>query len=134
MLKLPVVQLPTNRKFGFFFAGAFTLVGGYFLKESSIAAVCIFLVLAMTFFLVTVIKAELLLPLNKLWMHFGLLLGKIVSPIVLGVIFFGLFTPIALVMRIAGRDELRLKVKKSSSFWKTREGNSVSSIRFENQF
>ena len=134
MLKLPVVQLPTNRKFGFFFAGAFTLAGGYFLKESSIAAVCIFLVLAMTFFLVTVIKAELLLPLNKLWMHFGLLLGKIVSPIVLGVIFFGLFTPIALVMRIAGRDELRLKVKKSSSFWKTREGNSVSSIRFENQF
>ena len=122
MLKLPVVQLPTNRKFGFFFAGAFTLAGGYFLKESSIAAVCIFLVLAVTFFLVTVIKAELLLPLNKLWMHFGLLLGKIVSPIVLGVIFFGLLTPIALV------------VKKSSSFWKTRDGNSVSSIRFKNQF
>ena len=134
MLKLPAVQLQTKRKFGFFFAGAFTLAGGYFLKESFITAVCIFLVLAMTFFLVTVIKAELLLPLNKLWMHFGLLLGKIVSPIVLGVIFFGLFTPIALVMRIAGRDELRLKVKKSSSFWKTREGNSVSSIRFENQF
>ena len=133
MLKLSEVQLPTNRKFGFFFAGIF-FVGGIFLRESSIAAVCIFLVLAVTFFLVTVIKAELLLPLNKLWMHFGLLLGKIVSPIVLGVIFFGLFTPIALVMRIAGRDELRLKVKKSSSFWKTREGNSVSSIRFENQF
>jgi len=134
MLKLPEVQLPTNRKFGFFFAGAFTLAGGYFLKESSIAAVCIFLVLAVTFFLVTVIKAELLLPFNKLWMCFGLLLGKIVSPIVLGVIFFGLLTPIALVMRIAGRDELRLKVKKSSSFWKTRDGNSVSSIRFKNQF
>jgi hypothetical protein len=134
MLKLPVVQLPTNRKFGFFFAGAFTLAGGYFLKESSIAAVCIFFVLALTFFLVTLMKADLLLPLNKLWMHFGLLLGKIVSPIVLGVIFFGLFTPIALAMRIAGRDELWLKVKKSSSFWKVREENSVSSIRFENQF
>ena len=134
MLKSPIVQLPTNRKFGFFFAGVFALAGGYFIKESPIVAACIFLALALTFFLVTVMKADLLLPLNKLWMHFGLLLGKIVSPIVLGVIFFGLFTPIALVMRIAGRDELRLKVKKSSSFWKTREGNSVSSIRFENQF
>jgi hypothetical protein len=134
MLKLPEVQLPTNRKFGFFFAGVFTLAGGYFLKENSVAAVWMFLVLAVTFFLVTVIKADLLLPLNKLWMHFGLLLGKIVSPIVLGVIFFGLFTPIALVMRIAGRDELRLKVGKSSSFWKFLKENSVFSIQFEKQF
>ena len=134
MLKLPEVQLPTNRKFGFFFTGVFALAGGYFLKEGSITAVCMFFVLAMTFFLVTVIKADLLLPLNKLWMHFGLLLGRVVSPIVLGVIFFGLFTPIAIVMRIAGRDELRLNVKNSSSFWKTREENSVSSNRFQNQF
>jgi len=134
MLKSPIVQLPTNRKFGFFFAGVFALVGGYFVKESSIVVACIFLVLALTLFFVTVIKADLLLPLNKLWMHFGLLLGKIVSPIVLGIIFFGLFTPIAFVMRTAGRDELWLKMKKSSSFWKTREGNSVSLIRFKNQF
>jgi hypothetical protein len=134
MLKLPEVQLPTNRKFGFFFAGVFALAGGYFLKENSIVVVCLFFVLAVTFFLVTVVKADLLLPLNKLWMQFGLLLGKIVSPIVLGIIFFGLFTPIAFVMLKAGRDELRLKVKNSSSFWKMREKNSVSSIQFENQF
>jgi hypothetical protein len=134
MLKLPEVRLPTNRKFGFFFAGVFALAGGYFLKESSIVAVCMFLVLAVTFFLVTVIKADLLLPLNKLWMHFGLLLGKIVSPIVLGVIFFGLFTPVALVMRIVGRDELRLKVKKLPSFWKPRKESTPSSTQFKNQF
>ena len=133
-LKLPKVQLPTNRKFGFFFTGVFALAGGYFLQESSIFTACIFLVLALTFFLVTEMKADLLLPLNKLWMHFGLSLGKIVSPILLGVIFFGLFTPIAFVMRIAGRDELWLKVKKSSSFWKTRDENSVCLTRFENQF
>ena len=128
------VQLPTNRKFGFFFTAVFALAGGYFVNKDSVVVAYTLLALAAAFFLVTMIKADFLLPLNKLWMHFGLLLGKIVSPIVLGVIFFGLFTPIALVMRIAGRDELRLKVKKSSSFWKTREGNSVSSIRFENQF
>ena len=133
MLKLSEVQLPTNRKFGFFFAGIF-FVGGIFLRESSIAAVCIFLVLAVTFFLVTVIKAELLLPLNKLWMHFGLLLGNIISPIVLSVIFFGLFTPIALVLRIVGRDELRLRLRKLPSFWKPREETPPSSTRFKNQF
>ena len=134
MLKLSEVELPTNRKFGFFFAGAFTLAGGYFLKESSIVAVCIFLILAVTFFLVTVIKAELLLPLNKLWMHFGLLLGNIISPIVLSVIFFGFFTPIALFMCIVGRDELRLRLKKLPSFWKSREESPPSSTRFKNQF
>ena len=133
-MKLPKVQLPTNRKFGFFFTGVFALAGGYFLQESSIFTACIFLVLALTFFFVTEMKADLLLPLNKLWMHFGLLLGKIVSPILLGVIFFGLFTPIALVMRIVGRDELRLKVKKLPSLWKPKEESTLSSIRFENQF
>ena len=134
MLKLSEVQLPTNRKFGFFFAAVFALAGSYFLKENSFAAAGIFLVLAVIFLVVTVIKAELLLPLNKLWMHFGLLLGKIVSPIVLGVIFFFLFTPIAFVMRIVGRDELRLKVKKLPSFWKPREESTPSSTRFKNQF
>ena len=128
------VELPTNRKFGFFFTAVFALAGGYFLNENSVVVAYIFLVLTAAFFLVTMIKADFLLPLNKLWMHFGLLLGKVVSPIVLGVIFFGLFTPIALVMRIVGRDELRLKVKKLPSFWKPREENTLSSTRFKNQF
>ena len=134
MLNLPEVHLPTNRKFGFFFTAVFALAGGYFLNENSTAAAYIFLVLAGAFFLVTMTKADFLFPLNKLWMHFGLILGKIVSPIVLGVIFFGLFTPIALVMRIVGRDELGLKAKKLTSFWKVREKSTLSSSQFENQF
>ena len=134
ILKLSELQIPTNRTFGFFFAGIFALAGGYCLKEGLYSAAYVFFVLVVAFFLVTVIKAELLLPLNRLWMFFGLLLGKIVSPLVLGVIFFGLIAPIALVMRIAGRDELRLKVKAPSSLWKTSDENSVSSVRFENQF
>ena len=128
------VQLPTNRKFGFFFTAVFALAGGYFVNKDSVVVAYTLLALAAAFFLVTMIKADFLLPLNKLWMHFGLLLGKIVSPVVLGVIFFGLFTPIALVMVIVGRDELRLRVKKLPSFWKPREKNSVSSNQFQNQF
>ena len=129
-----VVQLPTNRKFGFFFTAVFSLTGGYFYNEGTILAAIVLFLLAGAFFLMTVIKADLLLPLNKLWMHFGLLLSKIVSPIVLGLIFFGLFTPIALFMRIAGRDELRLKVTELSSFWKPRPKNYFSSSQFEKQF
>ena len=132
--KFQEIQLPTNRKFGFFFAGVFAVIAVYFINEGSSVLAYFFLGLAVIFILISLVLADFLLPLNKLWMYFGLLLGKIVSPIVLGVIFFGLFTPIALVMRIVGRDELRLKVKTLPSFWKPRVESTLSSTRFENQF
>ena len=81
----------------------------------------------------SVVKAEILLPLNKLWMRFGLFLGMIVSPIVLGAIFFGLFMPIAFLMRFTGRDELRLKFYKKPSHWIVRR-EPIKSESFKNQF
>ena len=88
---------------------------------------------ALAFLLVTLIKCDALLPLNKLWMRFGLLLGMIVSPIVLGVIFFGLFTPIAMLMRLSGRDELRLKFTQKTSHWISR-GEPIKPESFKHQF
>ena len=79
------------------------------------------------------VDKEALLPLNKLWMQFGLLLGMIVSPIILGLIFFGLFTPIAMLMRISGRDELRLKLTEKASHWISR-GEPIKSESFKQQF
>ena len=108
------VELPSNKKFGFFFTLVFSIATGYFYTSSNSIWTYVFTVAAVVFFLVTVVKADLLLPLNKLWMRFGLLLGMIVSPIVLGVIFFFLFTPIAFIMRLIGRDELRLKFKNKT--------------------
>jgi polyferredoxin len=93
----------------------------------------LFAVTALVLFLVTLVKADLLLPLNKLWMRFGLLLGMIVSPIVLGVIFFGLFTPITFLMRLSGRDELRLKFKQKNTHWITRD-DMIQADSFKNQF
>ena len=72
--------------------------------------VYIFSLIAVILLLIALIKPDLLLPLNKLWMRFGLLLGSFVNPLVLGIIFFGLFTPIAFLMRIMGRDELKIKM------------------------
>ena len=74
------------------------------------------------------------MPLNKAWMRLGFLLGVIINPIVLGLIFFLLFTPIALLMRLFGRDELRLRVKNRSSHWKNRNIRSIGMNTFKQQF
>jgi hypothetical protein len=66
-------------------------------------------------------------------MKFGVLLGMIVSPIIMGIIYFGIFTPIAIIMRLSGRDELRLRLKKQKTYWINRKTlNEVDS--FKKQF
>jgi hypothetical protein len=85
------------------------------------------------FLVITIINAKILLPLNKLWMKFGILLGMIVSPIIMGIIYFGIFTPIAIIMRLAGRDELRLRLKKQKTHWINRKILNKVDL-FKNQF
>ena len=128
------VALPSNQKFGFFFTAVFAVVGAYLLTEDSLRASYLFFSLAVIFLLVTAVKAEFLLPLNKLWMRFGMLLGMLISPIVLGIIFFGLFTPISILMRLFGRDELRLKLANRASHWKERNQPTTSYDAFKRQF
>ena len=100
----------------------------------SVANQChVFIAAASIFLLVTLIKSEVLLPINKLSIRLGLLLGMIISPIVLGIIFFGLFTPIAALMRLSGRDELRLKIANKESHWISRS-ETITSETFKNQF
>lgn len=128
------IELPTNKKFGLFFAAIFLLASAYFFHEGLHILPLLFLVSAVTFAVLAFVKSEVLLPLNKLWMRFGLLLGMIVSPIVLGVIFFALFMPIGVVMRLFGRDELQLKPKSAATYWKTRDPDEFSAVSFKNQF
>ena len=127
------IELPSNKKFGFFFTFVFAILTFYFLFIDSIFWAQALAILTVLFLLITVIIPQVLLPLNKLWMRLGLLLGMIVSPIVLGIIFFGLVTPYGLVMRMFGRDELRLKFTKKSSHWISRS-ESIKSDSFKNQF
>ena len=125
--------LPSNRKFGYFFTAIFWTGAIYAFYVSSSIWLFILSAIGLIFCCVTIIKADILLPLNKLWMKFGILLGKIVSPIVLGIIFFGLFMPIALLMRLARRDELRLNFKNKPSHWILRS-ELIKSESFKNQF
>ena len=132
-MKFSEIELPSNRKFGFFFAFVFALTAAYFSCSQNVSLAYGFTGAASIFLLTTLIKSDILLPFNKVWMRFGLLLGMIVSPIVLGVIFFGLFTPIAMLMRLSGRDELRLKFNQKASHWISR-GEPIKSESFKNQF
>ncbi len=132
-MKFSEVELPSNRKFGFLFTFIFAAAATYFFYSVKMTWAYSFISVALIFLIVTLVKNDALLPLNMLWMRFGLLLNMIVSPIVLGVIFFGLFTPIAIIMRLSGRDELRLKFSQKTSHWLTRS-EPINSESFNQQF
>lgn len=127
------IILPSNRKFGLFFSLVFSLVASYFFYLENNFWFYIFGLLALVFIIITLINNDSLGPLNKLWFKFGLLLGKIVSPVVMGLIFFGIFTPIAIFMRIIGRDELRLKNNNQTTHWIKRRTSNQSEF-FKRQF
>ena len=132
-MKFSEIELPSNRKFGFFFTFVFAVAAAYFFYSENMTWVYVFVAASLIFMVITLVKSDALLPLNKVWMRFGLLLGVIVSPIVLGIIFFGLFTPIATLMRLSGRDELRLKFNQKTSHWILRN-EPINSDSFKHQF
>ena len=127
------IELPSNRKFGFFFTFVMAVTAAYFYSVGNLTLVYVFTGAASIFLAITLIKSDMLLSLNKLWMRLGVLLGMVVSPIALGVIFFVLITPIAVLMRLRGRDELRLQYNQKSSHWISRS-EPIKSKSFKNQF
>lgn len=133
-MKFSDIKLPSNRKFGFFFTVIFTIVSIYLFFYDNYSTAYIFSVISIIFFLITILKADLLLPFNKLWMRFGFILGLIVNPVVLGIIYFLVFTPTGLIMRLFKRDELRIKLKKRKSYWKLRSKGDVNVDLFKQQF
>ena len=130
-MDLSEIELPSNRSFGFFFTVLFAAIGFYLLSENLEMPSYTLFVMAAIFLIVTLLNSDMLLPLNRMRMLFGGLLGNIMSPIILGVIFFGLITPISLCMKLLGRDELCIKLKEKGSFWRLRDINVGT---FNNQF
>ena len=114
-MKFSQLELPSNRKFGFFFTFIFSILAVYFYNVSHFSWSYTFGIASSLFLVATLTKAEILLPLNKLWMRLGIMLSLIVGPIVLLNNLFGIFHLIACTMRLCGRDELRLKLMKQSS-------------------
>lgn len=133
-MKFSEIELPSNRRFGLFFSAVFALAAGYFWYRDNALLLTVFGGLLGATFLTTLIMPGLLLPFNKLWMGIGYVIGRIVSPIVLGVIFFILMTPMAVIQRLFGRDELRLKPRDQASHWKIREPAGPEPQSFTQQF
>jgi len=126
-------ELPSNRKFGVFFTLVFSALGAYFYYIEYQSWGAGFALLAAFLLLITLLKSESLTLLNKLWMRLGFLMGAVVSPVILGIIFFGVFTPIGTLLRFRGRDELRVRCTEKSSYWISRE-EPITSESFKNQF
>lgn len=111
----------SNRSFGVVFSAVFLIISFWPLfTEGTIRIWAIFI--AIIFLLISYFKPDALYPLNKIWFKFGLLLGSIVSPIVMGIVFFIIVTPIGIIMRIIGKDLLNKKINNSvKSYWIKRE-------------
>ena len=107
----------SDKKFGYVFAALFFLIGiSSLLISAKIRA--LFFMLSVSFLAAALLNPSALHPLNKLWMRFGLLLNKVVSPLVLAVLFFLVFTPLGLALRLFGKDVLNLKIQKNiKSYW-----------------
>jgi hypothetical protein len=127
--------LPSERTFGFVFTGIFLIVSAYlWSQDSKTTTIQIFLALALVFFVLALLMPVALRPLNKAWYKLGLLMGRVVSPIVLGILFFILISPIAIVMRLAGRDPLKLRKQDVQSHWIDRAPPGPESTSFKDQF
>ena len=121
----------TERSFGLVFAAVFTIIGFYPLwyNENIRLWACI---IAFIFLFFGIFFPKILIVPNKLWFKLGLLLGAIVAPIVMGMIFFLTVTPIGIIMRLFGKDITNQKIKKTAkSYWIKRK-KTVSSMK--NQF
>jgi len=127
-------MLPSNQKFGYFFSFIFSGISVYAFFNALIYLAFVSLCIAIIFLLASLIRPQILSPLNKIWNKIGLLLGLIVSPIVLGFIFFFLISSIALITRIFGRDELKLKKRSNNSYWVKRSSPGPSGNSFRNQY
>ena len=106
----------TNKSFGIVFFIFFLIISIYpLINHVEIRKWS--LVLSVIFLALGLINSKILNPLNNMWFKFGILLGKIISPLVMGVIFFFIVTPISIIMKILGKDILSLKKNNKKSYW-----------------
>lgn len=135
MKQFEAAELPSNRKFGLFMAAIFALLAGYLVATHRAPYSAPAALVAVLLAAAAALKPQALAPLNKAWMTLGAAMGHVMSPIALAILFFAVFTPVALVMRLAGRDELRLRrAPASNSYWRDRTPPGPSSDSFRRQY
>ena len=124
------VKISSNRSFGIVFFVVFLIIALYpLINDGNIRLWS--LIVSLAFLALGLLNSKFLSPLNKIWFKFGLFLGKIISPMVMGLIFFFVVTPIGILMRILKKDLLNFKLNNNKSYWI--EKNEPKS-KMKNQF
>ncbi len=124
------IKIGSNRSFGIVFFIVFLIISIYPLLNSENIRIWS-LIISFIFLVLGLFNSKFLNPLNKIWFKFGLFLGKIISPIIMGIIFYFVVTPIALLMRLLKKDLLNLKFNKNNTYWIKKSGPKS---KMKNQF
>ena len=124
------IKISSNRSFGivfftvFFIIAIWPLLNGHEIRSWS-------LIISIVFLLLGILNSKILTPLNKIWFKFGILLGSVIAPIIMSIIFFLVVTPTSLLMKLFGKDILAIKKNKSKSYWIEKSGPKS---KMKNQF
>ena len=110
------IRIGSNRSFGIVFFIFFLIISTYPLIKGGEIRVWS-LIIALIFLILGIINSELLTPLNKIWFKFGIFLGNFVSPIIMGIIFFIVVTPVSLILKLLGKDVLNIKKNNKRTYW-----------------
>ena len=129
-MKYKDIKIGSNKSFGIVFAIVFSLISFWPLINGNEIRVWS-LVISIIFLILGLLNSKFLTPLNKLWFKFGIFLGNFIAPIVMGIIFFFVVTPTGLIMKILGKDLIKLKKNNSKSYWIERKDIKTS---MKNQF
>ena len=124
------IKISSNRNFGIVFFIFFLIISLWpLINNENIRMWSLFI--SLIFLILGIFNSKILEPLNKLWMKLGLLLGNIISPIIMAIIFFGIITPTSLFLKMLNKDILKLKKNRDNTYW-TNKDNSNSDMK--NQF
>ena len=124
------IKIGSNRSFGIVFFILFLLLALYPTINSEGIRIWS-VILSLIFLVLGLLDSKVLTPLNKIWFKFGILLGRVISPLIMGAIFFFVVTPIGLIMRILGKDVLNLKYNSNKTYWIEKTGPKS---KMKNQF
>ena len=129
-MKNSKIKISSNKSFGIVFFTVFLIIAiwpllnGYEIRYWS-------LIISIVFLLLGILNSKILTPLNKIWFKIGILLGNVISPIVMSIIFFLVVTPTSFIMKILGKDLLNLKKNTKNSYWIKKQNQNS---RMKNQF
>ena len=129
-MKNTEIKIGSNKSFGIVFFIVFLLISLYPLINQENIRIWA-LIISLIFLILGLLNSKILNPFNKLWFKFGIILGRIISPLVMGIIFFFVVTPIALLMKLLNKDILNLKFNKKDTYWIEKSGPKS---KMKNQF